>query len=191
MMLSITIVDLATGIIKRRIDCQDIDVQHQVGQGEGYVVGSFDDMLYSINVATGEAILKPPPPPLPPLTLAEVKTIKSIQIKKDTELAIYAGYNSSALGTAHHYPAGSKDQMNMIASVTDSYHLTNLPTWTTPFWCADTNNVWGYRLHTATQIQQAGADGKAAILVSLSHNATLQGMIAAATTIAQVEAIVW
>jgi hypothetical protein len=63
--------------------------------------------------------------------------------------------------------------------------------WTTPFWCEGPAGVWNYAQHTATQIQQVGLDGKAAITANLVKNKTLAAQIMAAKTVAQVQAIVW
>jgi hypothetical protein len=65
------------------------------------------------------------------------------------------------------------------------------PTWTTEQMCCDSNGIWAYRLHTAAQIQQAGDDGKAAILPLLMKVKDLRTQIEAATTVAEVNAIVW
>jgi len=48
-----------------------------------------------------------------------------------------------------------------------------------------------YRAHTATQIQQVGADAYTHILNARVKNATLQAQIEAATTKEQLELIVW
>lgn len=131
------------------------------------------------------------------LAWIDTRTIEVIRSEKSAELnnacrdQIYAGYDSAALGAVHRYPANDKDQVNMIASVASSMY-PNLPTdWWTPFWCADTAGAWAYRPHTAAQIQQAGTDGKSAILVALSKNAALQQQLAAAASIADIEAIAW
>lgn len=126
-----------------------------------------------------------------PRTLDDRKAAKSEELDAACRAQIYAGYESAALGAPHHYPAKDRDQSNMVASVTSSMY-PNLPAdWWTPFWCADAGGAWAYRPHTAAQIQQAGADGKAAILAALSKNAALQQQLAAAATIADIEAIAW
>ncbi|QSB01965.1 hypothetical protein JWZ98_03110 [Methylomonas sp. EFPC1] len=107
---------------------------------------------------------------------------------------ILAGFVCDALGDNHHYPAGDLDQQNLTASVVDST-LPGLPVdWTTPFLCADSNNQWAYRAHTAAQIQQVGRAGKAAILQRLVKNANLAAQVMAlpnTATDAQFDAIVW
>lgn len=126
-----------------------------------------------------------------PRTLDDLKAEKSGALDLACREQILAGYESSALGSPHHYPAKDRDQSNMVASVTSSMY-PNLPAdWMTPFWCSDSGGTWAYLPHTAAQIQQAGADGKAAILAALSKNAVLQAQLAAATTVEEVEAVRW
>lgn len=105
---------------------------------------------------------------------------------------IYAGFDSSALGTLHHYPALDKDQSNLQESVLAST-LPGVPAgWTTPFWCQDkASGAWAFTNHTAAQIQQVGLDAKTSISNALIKNATLAAQVNNCTTIAQVSAIVW
>lgn len=126
-----------------------------------------------------------------PRTLDDLKHAKHLELNAACQSQIYSGYESAALGAPHHYPANDKDQSNMIASVTSSLYPGLPAEWVTPFWCADGSGVWAYRPHTAAQIQQAGADGKAAILAALSKNAVLQARVAAATTIDELNAVEW
>lgn len=127
----------------------------------------------------------------PPLTLAQAQAAKVAELSAACQAQIYAGFQSSALGAAHTYPAKDKDQTNLAGSVVASL-LPSLPAnWTTPFWCADANGTWAFVAHTAAQIQQVGADGKAAIITALEKNAGLAAQVMAATSIAAVQAIVW
>jgi hypothetical protein len=126
-----------------------------------------------------------------PAELAAAQATQTALISQACQNAIYAGFTSSALGAAHTYPAKDLDQQNLTASVLSSLMPGLSSNWTTPFWCADANGNWAYVQHTAAQIQQVGVDGKAAILICLTKNQTLAAQIAAATTVAQVQAIVW
>lgn len=122
---------------------------------------------------------------------SKVKADRSAVLNMSCQSQIYAGFQSSALGTPHTYPAKDKDQSNLTASVVAST-LPNLPAdWTTPFWCCDANGVWALVPHTAAQIQQVGLDGKAAITTAIVKNATLQKQVQDATTVADVEAVTW
>lgn len=98
--------------------------------------------------------------------------------------AIVGGFKSSALGTVHHYPSNLLDQQNLSANVLSSL-LPNLPVdWTTMQLCGSDalvakDQVWMYRAHTVTQIQQVGSDGKASVMVNLALNASLANQLKA------------
>lgn len=127
---------------------------------------------------------------LPSGALDAAKAKQSALLNSATQATIFAGFDSAALGTAHHYPAKMTDQGNLVASVTASLYAGLPADWMTPFWC-ESGGAWSYAMHTAAQIQQAGADGKAAILSALTRNEGLQQQVQAATSIEQVQAIVW
>lgn len=123
--------------------------------------------------------------------LAEAQAAKIAELSAACKAAIYAGFSSSALGSAYHYPALDDDQRNLTASVVASL-MPGLPSnWTTPFKCADANGNWAFVPHTVAQIQTAGADGKSAILAAMAKNQTLAAQASAATTVAAVNAIAW
>lgn len=127
----------------------------------------------------------------PTLTLAQVQAAKVAELSAACAAQIYAGFTSSALGAAHTYPAKDKDQANLSGSVVASM-LPNLPAgWTTPFWCMDAAGAWAFVPHTAAQIQQVGADGKAAVVTALEKNAALAAQVMADTTVAAVQAVAW
>jgi len=124
-------------------------------------------------------------------SLAEAQS-KQIEINSAAcSDAITSGFQSSALGSAHTYPSKVTDQQNLTASVVASLVPGNPSNWSTPFWCQDENGAWSYVNHSEAQIQQVGQDGKAAILVALSKNATLQAQVMAATSVSAVQAITW
>ena len=104
---------------------------------------------------------------------------------------ILKGFLSFALGSAHLYPCDKQDQANLTASIVDSLNPLNDETWLTPFWCADDEGAWEYKLHTKEQIQKVGADGKAHIVEHLMKNAQLQAQVKSATTEEELIAIVW
>ena len=143
---------------------------------------------YTISFVNGTAtqVLTTQPVPLSQQQAAQIATLRAA-----CGAAITGGYQSSALGAAHTYPSGMTDQINMLGSVSASV-LPNLSsTWTTEFWCADTTGSWAYQAHTATQIQQAGTDGKAWATACQTKLATLSAEVMAATTYAGVVAVVW
>ena len=120
-----------------------------------------------------------------------VRSQKSVDIDQACRSTILAGFDSDALGTTYHYPAKATDQSNLSGSVLASLLPDTPAEWVTPFWCADGDGVWAFRLHTAAQIQQVGRDAKAAILVSMGKNELLQTQIASATSLEELNTITW
>jgi len=120
-------------------------------------------------------------------TLAELKASKTSEINSACSKAITSGFTSSALGTPHTYQSEQTDQLNLIGVVTagqDDYFKCGVTD-------ANGNVTWNYELHTIAQLQQVLADGKAHKQVLLQKAGTLKAQVTSATTIAEVEAIVW
>jgi len=63
--------------------------------------------------------------------------------------------------------------------------------WSTPFWCESAAGVWAWIPHSASQIQQVGRDGIAAVLAMQAKNVAFAAQVMAATTVAAVDAVVW
>lgn len=127
----------------------------------------------------------------PAASLEDAKAARIIFLTSACAAAIVGGYSSGALGSDHVYPSGVTDQINMMGSVTASLLPELAPDWVTPFWCEDSDGLWAYRPHTASEIQQAGSDGKAHVVNCQSTLAQLSASIMAASTPAAVAAIEW
>lgn len=147
-------------------------------------LGNFDWQEYQAWLSAGNISQ-------PAYSLSEAQQAQISRIQSACQNTIFAGFTSSALGAAHTYPAKERDQLNLNGSVTASLLPGIASTWTTPFWCQDGLGNWAYVNHTASQIQQVGGDGKAAILANLSKCQNYISQIMAATTVAAVQAIVW
>lgn len=124
-----------------------------------------------------------------PRTLDQARADKIAEMSFACATAIFAGFTSSALGAEYLYPAKMTDQSNLAGSILDSL-IPGPADWTTPFWCADASGTWAFRMHTSTQIQQVGRNGKTAILAAMSYNEALRAQIETAT-MAQLDVIVW
>ncbi len=156
------------------------------------------DGSYSFVSATGEALVGWPttlvpytPPAAPAMSLVQAISAQTNMLTQAAQVAMTGGFTSSALGSAYTYPSALTDQINLSASVTASL-LPNLPsTWTTEFSCADSIGTWADRPHTAAQIQQVGVDAKTWITNQRNQLKTLLAQVAAATTVAAVQAISW
>ena len=126
-----------------------------------------------------------------PMDLSTVQNSQIVTVNAACSAAITGGFHSSALGSVHLYPSQLTDQANLAANVLSSIYPGLPSNWTTPQICQDSGGVWGYINHTAAQIQQAGLDGKSAVLAALVKRKALVDQISAATTITAVQAVVW
>ena len=143
----------------------------------------------TLDVQGGKLVIVPAPTPTAAQLLAQAQQSQAATISSACAAAITGGFQSSALGKPYTYPSTQTDQSNLNANVVSSL-LPNLPSnWTTFQLCMDSKGNWAYLPNTAAQIQQVGSDGKATILACLTRNATLQAQVAAATTVAAVQAI--
>jgi hypothetical protein len=127
----------------------------------------------------------------PASTLAGARAAKIAELSAACKASIYAGFTSDALATGYTYPAKDTDQQNLASSVIDSLLSDGAAGWATPFWCADPDGVWAFRMHTAAQIQQVGKDAKVAVLAAMSKNQALVGRVAAAESVDAVKLIAW
>lgn len=133
--------------------------------------------------------LEAPAPAVRPLD--EIKAVQIEALKVACEAAIVGGFESTALGSAHTYPSDIKAQINLMGSVTDSLMSGPSSDWRTPFWVRDVSGLWGWKMHDARQIQQAGRDGKAHVVDCQTTLATLTATVMAAETSEVVDAIFW
>ena len=100
---------------------------------------------------------------------------------------IESGFTSAALGADHTYPSKEEDQTNLMATFVLAKELNA----SKPFKCWDAAGVADYRVHTVAQLHQVGQDAETHKMAALMKANTLKAQIAAATTLAEIEAIVW
>ncbi|TXD59923.1 DUF4376 domain-containing protein [Ralstonia sp. TCR112] len=130
--------------------------------------------------------------PLPPTNkelLAQAKALQATKVSTACASALTTGFPSSALGKAHIYPSQDDDQRNLQSAV--SVAIAAPSNWTTPIWCAYSNDAWSFTAHTAAQVQQVNADWLAHRVAAQQKYADLIARINAATSIAEVQAIDW
>jgi hypothetical protein len=166
-------------------------IQDEAPVGVSFLEVDDADYLNWCNLSYQDGTVVPTPGPSAPQQLVAAQASQTAILSAACQDAIVAGFTSSALGAAYIYPAKPTDQQNLNASVVASILPGVAGGWSTPFWCADSTGVWAYEMHTAAQIQKVGVDGKAAILACLTKNQQLASQVAAATTIAAVQSIVW
>ncbi|MET3446005.1 hypothetical protein [Ralstonia sp. 1138] len=127
--------------------------------------------------------------PVSLLTLSEVRAAQATEASTACAAALTTGFSSSALGTAHIYPSQDDDQRNLQSAV--SAAIAAPSNWTTPIWCANSNDAWSFTPHTAAQVQQVNADWLAHRIATQQKYADLIARVNAATSIAEVQAIDW
>src|SRR5271156_5549939 len=85
--------------------------------------------------------------------------------------------------------SSSNAQNWSVTPVDDGSVVWNV--WTIPFKCMNSSGTWAYVAHTASQMRQVGLDGVATIGALLQQYDALAAQVAAATTVADVQATVW
>lgn len=132
--------------------------------------------------------LTAPPAPSAAQLLAAAQSAQVALVSAECEMAILAGFTSSALGTAHNYPSSHTDQRNLQSVVSASQGQPS--SWGAPLWCA-ASGLWAFTSHTAAQVQQVNADWVAFRVAAQQKYANLVDQINAATSVAAVKAIGW
>jgi hypothetical protein len=134
-------------------------------------------MVISIDSATG---------------LTEAKDTKITELRDACRDFIFAGFDSSALGTIHHYPLSVTDQANLQLAVSEAIINQSDAAWTTDVQALALGETEpAYKPHTAAQIMQVTVDISAGKKAALGKLADLIGQVKAATDIQTVEGIVW
>lgn len=123
--------------------------------------------------------------------LPGAKITKIDEISRSCRAHILSGFESDALETTHHYPNNETDQTNLQASILDSLLPGKATDWSTPFWCMDESGVWGFKPHTAAQIQMVGRAAKAHVVNCLTKNSILSAQIESATSLSEIDALNW
>ena len=162
--------------------------------GSGNIIGYYDDEIHEnipepnisltddewhdcvsniglrrVDVATKKVIVFTPQPP----SIEVLREGKNKEIDSAVEAAILAGFYSSALGSAHFYPAGRDSQTNLIGAVSTSVDMT--------FPCRDGAGNWARVMHPAADLKQVLVDGAIRKQALLSHADTLRDAVAAGT----------
>lgn len=120
-----------------------------------------------------------PSPPVPDL-LQIAKNARSAEMRRKCDIAITGSFNSSALGSAYLYPASMQDQSNMQRIALSGGSL----------WCY-ASGTWSLITHTASQgVTVLGDFGSNCDAMRTNLSSKLAA-INAATTVSDVNAIVW
>lgn len=109
------------------------------------------------------------------------------EIGKQCETAIISGFPSQALGSEHFYQSDRDDQINLMGLVTagnDDLLKCGLKN-------DDETITWEWKPHTKEQLKAVFDDGAAYKKEQLIKSATLKAQISAATTVEELDLIVW
>lgn len=118
-----------------------------------------------------------------PNLLANTQTAQVQSLSNACAMQILSGFTSSALGSVNNYASKEVDQRNLTQSA-QSLKGGLLS-------CQNAAGVWSRQLHTQAQSQQALEDFVTARDAARLKLQTYEAQIAAATTVAQVQAILW
>lgn len=83
---------------------------------------------------------------------------KIAELKNACRNAIFAGFDSDALGSTHRYPLSQTDQANLQKNETAAARNLDTDGWVCHCQCIDSNGVIAYREHTASQMLQVADD---------------------------------
>jgi len=131
----------------------------------------------------------------PPFILSEALRLKTQEMSYACSEEIYEKFTSSVLGTPHFYNLGRHDQSNLAALVLKST-IQGVGGEPYKFMCSDNIvtpdiGVWARRDHTTQQIQDLHSESTAFIYTCLDKHDLRRQEMAAATTQAEFDLIVW
>jgi hypothetical protein len=190
-MIQITIFNRATGQIQRIVVCDEASISYQYDANTyNHLVGVFADDKYYIE--NGVAILIPVKPSEnhtfnyttkqweDPRTLQDIKDAQWALIKQSRTLAEYSGFTWD--GSTFDSDAISQNR------ITGAVTLAQLSPSFTIDWTLRNNTV---RTLGQTDMLQVGAALGVHVQTQFTKGQALRAQIYAATTVAEVEAVVW
>jgi len=119
----------------------------------------------------------------PPPTLVELKAAKVAELSAACKAAIVSGFQSGALGSLHTYDSDLESQVNLIGAASLGGPVA--------YTCTDEAGVKLSRTHTKPQLMQVLTDGATLKIQHLASFRALKNQALAATTEAELNAIVW
>ena len=123
--------------------------------------------------------------------LDDAKADRARTLRFDCFHEIVGGFTSAALGAAHSYGSSDTDRENIDRAAMAALSGQKDPKWTAQVQCAVNDGPMSLAAHTAAQVHQVSSDLHAHIEAARVKRDALNARIAAATTVAEVEAITW
>lgn len=135
----------------------------------------------------------------PQVNMAELKTLKIKELRAAHRAAYLGGFTSSSLGSTNFYSTDNvtgrlgpedidRDELATIVLLAKLHEAT--PGWVYEYPCRDANG-WSRKAHTAAQLLQVGKDGAEAVRIINIKLTVLMTQSNAATTAAELNAVVW
>ncbi len=118
----------------------------------------------------------------PEFSFKKLQNTKINQINQFCETAIVSGFKSSALGIEHTYKSDRDDQINLMGLVTTG--LDDVCK------CSD-GEIWEWKPHTSTQLKEVFDNGIAYKKQMLIKANTYKNQVLSATTVEEINKIVW
>lgn len=111
---------------------------------------------------------------------------KRYEMQNKCSMAIAAGVTVSGFT----YPTTATDQANLSSTILAA-QIHGDAAGPFKFWCADNSGAWARREHTAAQIISVGDAVRAHVVAQQDKYETKLGLIAAAATEADIDAVSW
>ncbi|MEO9385607.1 DUF4376 domain-containing protein [Chromobacterium phragmitis] len=131
--------------------------------------------------------------PVPPSEAEQLRLAQRIQrqrLQAACELAIIAGFASTALGARPNaYGSQLTDQNNLLSALSAAQGQP--ASWSMPLWCADEKGEWAFRPHTAAQVQSVNRDWLAFRTALQQRYAERVSRVQAAVTAQAVQEVAW
>ena len=129
------------------------------------------ELLLFLNPAHGASLLD------------QAKQRKMAEIDRDYRAATEAGFESTALGATHRYSSLMENQLNLMGAVVAGIDM--------PYTTTNSLGKKEQRAHTAAQLRQVFQSGMRVKQTFIARAEQRRAAVEAATTIEQVEAIVF
>jgi len=164
-LITITIVDMTTGIVLRRITCDELLIGDHIEDGEGYVLGDVDDLTSYVDIPTGDIL------PLPEviIPLEELKIAKQKEIHDGYNASMRGGFASNALSigtedeTLHYwYKSAIEDRLNLTDAYMIAQNYTDTDPWRYSVLCKTLilpEDPWLLVDHKPSQVINLGGSG--------------------------------
>lgn len=120
---------------------------------------------------------------LEPLPLSTYKDTQKALVGSSCKTAIVGGFTSNATGNVLTYPSDTVTQMNITMMATSGSGGA--------IWCKNSANNWSFLQHTAANVLQVQKDMNTFIQTQQTKYSQLLTQIDAATTIEQIQSIIW